>query len=376
MSSLRVAILKSRLGKKGGLEKYTYRILEGLLQRQCKVTLLASEPSTQPLDASIVSFQGPKWPGFRRLEAFDKSASDWIKKNSPDIVLGLDRNRLQTHIRAGNGVHAAYLEKRFETEGLLKKWICKCNPLHQKVLEIEKAGFENPLLKKIFTNSHMVKEEIARFYKPYAQIEVIHNGVEWQEMARPFSEWQTEKQKWCSTQKIDPDLFHFLFVGNGYLRKGLDALLLALSGFEKKRFFLSVVGKEKNEEKYRRLIKKYGLEENVRLFGPQQSILPFYQAADALVIPSWYDPFANVTVEALAMGLFVISSKNNGGSEIVSCENGSVIPDLHDKASFHEILKDAMRKKKEAKSSLSVRKSVEYLDFSKQMTHFIDRCLS
>ena len=45
---------------------------------------------------------------------------------------------------------------------------------------------------------------------------------------------------------------------------------------------------------------------------------PFYQMADALVIPSFYDPFANVTVEALAMGLFVLSSKHNGGPEILT----------------------------------------------------------
>ena len=42
--------------------------------------------------------------------------------------------------------------------------------------------------------------------------------------------------------------------------------------------------------------------------GYPDNVLKFYKIADCLVIPSFYDPFANVTVEALAMGVFVITS--------------------------------------------------------------------
>ncbi len=55
---------------------------------------------------------------------------------------------------------------------------------------------------------------------------------------------------------------------------------------------------------------------------------PFYQLADALAIPSFYDPFANVTVEALAMGLFVVSSRSNGGFEILDPSKGIIIENL------------------------------------------------
>ena len=65
------------------------------------------------------------------------------------------------------------------------------------------------------------------------------------------------------------------------------------------------------------LAAKLNIQRRVTFFGPQKEIRPFYQFADALVIPSFYDPFANVTVEALAMGLFVVSSKSNGGHEIL-----------------------------------------------------------
>ena len=40
-----------------------------------------------------------------------------------------------------------------------------------------------------------------------------------------------------------------------------------------------------------------------------------YQAADALLLPTRYDPFANVTLEAAAAGLAIITSAGNGAAE-------------------------------------------------------------
>jgi UDP-glucose:(heptosyl)LPS alpha-1,3-glucosyltransferase len=44
----------------------------------------------------------------------------------------------------------------------------------------------------------------------------------------------------------------------------------------------------------------------------------FYGASDVLVLPSYYDPCANVTVEALACGLPVITSVFNGAFELLT----------------------------------------------------------
>jgi len=36
-----------------------------------------------------------------------------------------------------------------------------------------------------------------------------------------------------------------------------------------------------------------------------------------LLFPTWYDPFANVTLESLAFGVPVITTRQNGGSEAI-----------------------------------------------------------
>ena len=96
-------------------------------------------------------------------------------------------------------------------------------------------------LRTLFTNSHMVKEEILRYYQVDSKkIEVIHNGVEWQEMEKDFQEWTTLRKKQLDTHHLHSERFQFLFVGHNYQRKGLAPLLKGLSLLKEKEWDLSV----------------------------------------------------------------------------------------------------------------------------------------
>ena len=203
---------------------------------------------------------------------------------------------------------------------------------------------------------------------------IIHNGVEWDEMETDFQSWPADKEALCERYGLPRTAFHFLFVGHGYKRKGLDLLLRALSQLPKEDVFLSVVGKDKRMEWYQSYADQLGIGDRVRFFGPQQDSRPFYQLADSLVIPSFYDPFANVTVEALAMGLFVVSSKNNGGHEILDEKNGAVIENLLDPEEVASALENSLAHRKTKESARFARLSVAHLDFSKQLNKLINAC--
>ena len=303
-----------------------------------------------------------------QLLHFNKSCEEYLKQHPSPIVFSLDRTRSQTHIRAGNGVHAQYLAYRKLDEGKLKGLSFSLNPLHRMLLSIEKRAFEQPELKLLFANSHRVRQEILEHYNvDPKKIVVIHNGVEWQQMQPIFDRWEEQKIPACKKFGLDPHVFQFLFIGHNYRRKGLDKLLLALSHLSHYNFQLSVIGREKNLNAYRYKTEKLGLRDKVFFFGSSQEIFSFYQLADALVIPSLYDPFANVTVEALAMGLFVISSKTNGGSEVLTKDSGVIIDTLEDSHSFTAALKTALTHPKKAKQAMHIRSSVQHLDFSRQL---------
>lgn len=373
---MRVALLKMEAKSRGGLEKYANRIASGFAQKGADVSLLTTgvgENRSAGIDSC--SFPICRWPGFLRLEQYDRCIRRWLKKNPVDLIFGMERTRIQTHIRAGNGVHAAYLNSRLASEGRLKYAMCSINPLHRKILEMEKAAFESQGLKKIFVNSRMVQNELLKYYAVHpSKIEIIHNGVEWKEHEVPFAVWEKEKAAACQTHGLDPSALHLLFIGNGYRRKGLDELLFALSLWKFRNFHLSVVGKDKKLDAYQEKAARLGLKNRVRFFGVRQEILPFYQMADALVIPSFYDPFANVTLEALSFGLFVVSSKTNGGHEILTNQNGAIIENLLSPESILSSLDLCLGARKTAKSAKEIRDSISHLDFSNQLVKLIDAC--
>lgn len=373
-----VVLLKSKAQMLGGLEKYAARIALAFASKGAKVSLLTTgeeHPLSQFNEISVHSCKTSPWPSFLRMEQFDHFVREWIQKNQPDLIFGMDRNRFQTHIRAGNGVHASYLKSRVHTEGKLKHLICLCNPMHRKILELEKAAFENPRLEKLFANSHMVRHELLEHYNiDPKKIQVIHNGVEWEEMQELFYPENQSLSDIRQHLRLKKDCFQFLFIGNGYLRKGLEVLLQALPRLKNQNFQLSVVGKENRLQYFQAKTIELGLKDRVLFFGSQENITPFYQAADALVIPSFYDPFANVTVEALAMGLFTISSKNNGACEIIHDGNGTIIEDLLNMDCLQDALEKALKHPKTKKSASFIRNSVKHLDFSKQLNQLVYAC--
>ncbi|MBI2743442.1 MAG: glycosyltransferase family 4 protein [Chlamydiales bacterium] len=379
MPNRRVAILKSgaREAQSGGLEKYTSRLAKAFLEKGCSVTLLTSgTPKDLPAGLETFTLSSTSKLSFRKLKQFDQFCQKRVDKTSPEIVFGMDRNRFQTHLRAGNGVHAAYLEMRSTSEGLLKKVSFELNPLHRALLKIEKEAFEHPALERLFTNSHMVKEEILRYYSTDPKkISVVHNGVEWQEMSSPFEKWAEQRARIMSAFDLDSDLFHFLFVGHNFRRKGVEQLLRGASLLPNEKLHISIVGHDKNLKEYEELAADLNLQRKVRFFGSRKEILPFYQLADALVIPSFYDPFANVTVEALAMGLFVVSSKSNGGHEVLTEKSGLTIEDLNSPDAMASALKKALNRRKTEKSASEIRESIKHLDFSNQLNQIVKECL-
>ena len=222
----------------------------------------------------------------------------------------------------------------------------------------------------------MVKNEILSYYNvDPSKIEVIHNGVEWQEMQRPFDESFRNKILLENELGLPSDVFHFLFIGHNFERKGLGELLQALSLLKDKNFYISVIGSDKNSLKYQQKAAELGLSSRVTFFGERKDVLKYYQIADCLVIPSHYDPFANVTIEALAMGLSVISSKYNGASEILTKESGHIIEELFDPYSILSCLENALITPKGHLSAGIIRQSIRNLDFPNQLGKMVAKTL-
>ena len=84
-----------------------------------------------------------------------------------------------------------------------------------------------------------------------------------------------------------------------------------------------VGGQEGLRESYRKKCERLGLENQVIFAGMQRDVRPFMWAADAFVLPSFYEIFPLVALEAAAAGLPLIVSPLYGVEEfLINGENG------------------------------------------------------
>lgn len=112
----------------------------------------------------------------------------------------------------------------------------------------------------------------------------------------------------------------FLAVGRfSRLHKGFDLLIEAFHLFAQKNqeWKLDIVGEGVEERKYRELIKKYNLEDQVRIHPFTNNVQAYYSNAQVYVLSSRWEGFGLVLVEAMAHGLPVISSDLPTSQEIM-----------------------------------------------------------
>ena len=140
------------------------------------------------------------------------------------------------------------------------------------------------------------------------------------------------------TVDIEPYLFlpytpvsgRILYVGSLAERKGLDLLIQALPLIRQK-FELHIVGDSECEEKekLKELLKTKHLDHTVvwRGFLQGENLRKEYQEAAVFVLPTREDCFGLVLVEAMAVGLPIVSSKYADGAYDVIKEgvNGTIV---------------------------------------------------
>ncbi len=126
------------------------------------------------------------------------------------------------------------------------------------------------------------------------------------------------------------------------MRKGLREAILATAQIQDPRLVLLVVGKQ-DPAPFRRLAEEKGVAGQVIFAGRTDDPRPFYRAADCFVLPTRHDPCSLVVLEALAMGLPVISTVQNGACEIMTDRtHGFVLKDPADVISLAAALRSML----------------------------------
>ncbi|MBF0127639.1 MAG: glycosyltransferase family 4 protein [Magnetococcales bacterium] len=230
--------------------------------------------------------------------------------------------------RAGDGVHREWLRQRGRVQSPLGRWLAGLNPYHRYLLSAERRLFEDVRLKAVICNSNMVREEILEaFAIDPGKLHVIYSGVDCHRFHPDARREHREpvRRAWG----IGADDLLLLFVGSGFRRKGVPVLLEAMTRLPD-HCKLLIVGRDKERKGMERLARRLGLEGRVRFAGGRSEVIPFYGAADGVVLPTLYDPFPNVALEAMAMGLPLVTTFKCGAVDWIESGRNGLLSDALD----------------------------------------------
>ena len=354
---MRLAIVRQRYNPYGGAERIISRVLPTLEREGAEVTLITRR--AEGWGARRVLRVDPFHIGnLWRDWSFARAARKAWRREAFDLVQSHERIPGCDVYRAGDGVHRRWLELRHAASSPLERAGIGLNPYHHYVCAAEKAMFEHPRLRAVICNSNMVRDEIRRSFRIAPEkLHLIYNGVDLEQ----FHPRERERLRGAARAELgcQPRDTVFLHVGSGFARKGLGAAIDALAAAANEAYWVVVVGRDRDVNKFRRQASAAGLARRVRFVGGQEDVRPLYAAADCFILPSRYDPFPNTALEALAMGLPAIVSTRCGAAEVIERGvNGWVCPP-DDAAGLARLLRTADEATRSGRMGQAARASAE-----------------
>jgi len=331
---MKIALVCQNYTQKGGTERYVVNLSKGLLDRDNEVHVFAAKYNPEDNDPRIIFHKVPIIPIGRLLKilSFIYFSQRLLSKEMFDIICGFGHSLKQDIYRI-SGCHKVWEDK------LLRIY---SNPLLRLLKRISPIIFPSYFLsslieyyqcktngnRRIITVSNQTKNELIKRYKiDPKKIEVVYNGVDLEEFRIGKSDIRRRVIR--NQYGLGKNDFVILFVANDFRRKGLEYLIRAIA--ELNQIKVLVVGKGRRRY-YQNLAHKLGVKDRIIFTGMINKDLPsYYVSADIFVFPTFYDPLANVCLEAMAMGLPIITTKSNGISELLTDgKQGFIIDDPKD----------------------------------------------
>jgi glycosyltransferase involved in cell wall biosynthesis len=116
----------------------------------------------------------------------------------------------------------------------------------------------------------------------------------------------------------------FVFSGHHISRKGLPFALHALAGLRDVPWTLDVLGDGPLSQQWKRLADRLGLGDRVRFLGkvPRADAIRAMAEGDAFVFPTLQEGWPTVVIEALSLGMPVVTTNQHGMADMIDAECG------------------------------------------------------
>ncbi|MGH7779960.1 MAG: glycosyltransferase family 4 protein [Candidatus Binataceae bacterium] len=316
---MRIAILARRFDPAGGGTERDLMVTAGILARAGhQITVYADEIRASAPGLEVQRVSGPPLPRALALVRFAYAAPAAARRDGTDLILSFARTIGADILRSGGGAHVSYLRAARLWRGKAGALAMRLSPYHRAQTIIERLGFKSPALRRVIAVSNMVRDNLIRIFDiPPNRVITLYNGVDL-ERFQPAAGVEVRNEI-RTRYRIPESAVMIVFVGNGFARKGLGSLLKALPGLANDPYLI-VVGNDRSRASCERLVMRLGIRGRVVFAGAQSEVQRFFQAADAFALPSMFEPFGNVALEAMACGIPALTSASCGVAELMPPE--------------------------------------------------------
>jgi glycosyltransferase involved in cell wall biosynthesis len=322
----RVAVVSPFLDKSYGTERAVIEWLTRLTE-EYEIHIYSQE--VQDLDLSkFIWHRIPKLPGphlfnFLWWFAANHAWRSWDRRFRclrHDLVFSpgpncLDADAISVHILFAEFLHQVQPELKF-TRNPIRLWP---RLLHRRIyyrlaVFLERSVYTNPKLPLMLISAR-TGGELKHFYGRKGPFPVLYAGVD-QSVFNPSNRMALRSEM---RKKLDltEGEFTLLLIGNDWRKKGLPALLSALTQLRDLPINLLVVTREADPELLT-MVRDRSLGDVVHFLPARKDVEVYYAAADLYVGPSLEDTYAIPPIEAMACGLPVIISSRAGASDVVT----------------------------------------------------------
>jgi UDP-glucose:(heptosyl)LPS alpha-1,3-glucosyltransferase len=343
---LRIAVLIKRFVSTGGAERYAMEVTRRL-SLQHEVHVFAQEWSYEGKE-KIAFHKIPKFlakPSWLNQLLFSYSAAKAVK-DSFDIVHSHEKVTLFDVMTIHSPCVRSFItnEKR-SWKSFLAWFSVLVSPRKLGWLWLEKKQFSHNPGKLFLAVSANVKRDVQSNYPlPDDCFRIAYPGVD-SKLKRGIDDTGMPASAVRSKLGIAEDELVFLFVGTEFKRKGLDALMQALTLIPYSEIKLVVAGGGGGKMKrYRKLAKDLGLGNHVVFLGLVKNVEELYAVSDAFILPTISDPSPMAPIEAMIFGLPTVMScsEYSGAAEHVKSGEALILNNPRDPQEIAEALRKLM----------------------------------
>jgi UDP-glucose:(heptosyl)LPS alpha-1,3-glucosyltransferase len=325
MSQPVIFITDSLSRKRGGAEIYMANLAEFLARNGRPVRALVrrdcADFSAAGVEVEILRTRGH---GLRREKDFEREVQKRLQGNH-SVVLSTIALPGVTHYQPHMGLQRrGILASRESRDTGFSRWLHRLgnsfNLKRRRLLKMQEQSFARDSTTRVMVFSKLVRGQILEDYGlPPENVTVAPLGVDLNRF-RPDENFP----------KRDAEKLKLLFVAHNYQLKGLHCLLTAMSraAQEGLKAELQIVGNGPRAP-FEKLAAKLGLSARVRFLGvvDDDGAAALYRSSDVLVHPTFTDHCSLVVLEALASGLPVITTRQNGACEFIEQGKQGIILD-------------------------------------------------